>query len=135
MTNTPLAKGKVTSSTAYWDGRAYKTQVSATIGSNPNAAAITNTYDEHTGQLASRLVTRTPTTPGNVDRQDFKYDKSGNIESQTTTRSAAGGVAETQCYRYDELRRLTEAWTATDVCATQPTNANRASTASATEVR
>ena len=93
------------------------------LGSSPNQASIINTYDEHTGRLKQQLVTRTPTTPGNVDQQNYDYDLVGNVTRHTSTR-LDGAAAETQCYNYDPLRRLTEAWTATDNCATTPTTAN-----------
>ncbi|NES28010.1 sugar-binding protein [Micromonospora terminaliae] len=96
-----------------------------TIGSSPNQAFITNTYDEHTGRLKQQLVTRTPTTPDNVDQQNYDYDLAGNVIHHTSTR-LGGASSETQCYTYDQLRRLTEAWTATDDCTTTPTIANHA---------
>ncbi|MEU4594239.1 HNH/endonuclease VII fold putative polymorphic toxin [Micromonospora aurantiaca (nom. illeg.)] len=96
---------------------------SQTLGSAPNQASITNTYDEHTGRLKQQLVTRTPTTPGNVDQQNYDYDLVGNVTRHTSTR-LNGAAAETQCYTYDQLRRLTAAWTAIDNCATNPTTAN-----------
>ena len=95
------------------------------LGSAPNQAAMTNTYDEHTGRLTQQLTSRTPTTPKNVDQQDYTYDLAGNLTKQISTRPAAG-VGETQCFTYDQLRRLTEAWTATDNCATAPTAASHA---------
>ncbi len=95
-----------------------------TVGSAPNLAYVTNTYDEHTGQLTDQLVTRTPTTAAKVHQQKYEYDLTGNVIRQTTDRLATG-LTETQCFTYDGLRRLTEAWTATDNCAVAPTDANR----------
>ncbi|MGY4900155.1 RHS repeat domain-containing protein [Micromonospora aurantiaca (nom. illeg.)] len=96
---------------------------SQTLGSAPNQASIINTYDEHTGRLKQQLVTRTPTTPGDVDKQNYDYDLVGNVTRHISTR-LDGASAETQCYTYDQLRRLTEAWTATDNCTVAPTTAN-----------
>jgi hypothetical protein len=48
----------------------------------------------------------------------------GNITRQTSTRLGATAPTETQCYAYDQLARLTTAWTATDACAATPTPAN-----------
>ncbi|WP_285555941.1 polymorphic toxin-type HINT domain-containing protein [Actinoplanes regularis] len=95
-----------------------------TIGAAPNLANLTNTYDEHTGELTKQLVTRTPTTPADVDQQEYQYDLTGNLVRQTSTRLAAGSIGETQCFNYDELRRLTQAWTATDSCTATPTTAD-----------
>ncbi|GIF00649.1 polymorphic toxin-type HINT domain-containing protein [Paractinoplanes rishiriensis] len=96
-----------------------------TIGASTNLAVISNTFDEHTGLITGRKVTRQVTTPRDVAKQEFAYDLAGNPTRQTDTRLAANNIGETQCFRYDELRRLTSAWTATDSCATNPTTANR----------
>lgn len=104
---------------------AYGRITQQTIGSEPNVADITSAYDEHTGRLTQQLVTRKPTTPANVDQQNYKYDLAGNLIRHTSTRHAANGIGETQCFGYDELRRLTEAWTGTDNCTAQPTPGNR----------
>ncbi|MFI1995285.1 polymorphic toxin-type HINT domain-containing protein [Actinoplanes sp. NPDC020271] len=92
-----------------------------TLGAAPNLANVSSYYDEHTGQLTKQLVTRTPGTPADVDQQDYTYDPTGNLTRQTSTRLASGSIGETQCFAYDELRRLTQAWTATDSCAATPT--------------
>ncbi|MEU4155633.1 RHS repeat-associated core domain-containing protein [Actinoplanes sp. NPDC026670] len=96
-----------------------------TVGSAPNLAYVTNTYDEHHGLLTEQLVTRTSTTQSNVHQQKYQYDLVGNLVRQTTNRLLTG-VSETQCFGYDDLRRLTEAWTATDDCATTPSDTNHA---------
>ncbi|WP_259275847.1 RHS repeat domain-containing protein [Micromonospora chalcea] len=96
-----------------------------TLGSATSAAYVTNTYDTHTGRLKNQLVTRNKTTPDNVDEQAYEYDLAGNITRKTSKRFGATTPAETQCYGYDGLARLTEAWTATDACATTPTDANK----------
>ncbi|GAA4457858.1 polymorphic toxin-type HINT domain-containing protein [Phytohabitans houttuyneae] len=98
-----------------------------TIGSAvPNRGFVTNTYDEHTGRLTDQLVTRMGTTPGDVDKQHYDYDKAGNPLRQVSTRLGATTPSETQCFRYDGLQRLTKAWTATDNCAAEPTPSSRA---------
>jgi RHS repeat-associated protein len=97
----------------------------ALIGSAPNQATISNTYDEHTGRLTQQIVNRTATTPANVDQQDYQYDLAGNLTRQISARPGAG-TAETQCFTYDQLRRVTDAWTATDNCAAAPTGSDHA---------
>ncbi|MBQ0993526.1 sugar-binding protein [Micromonospora sp. H61] len=95
------------------------------IGSSTSFALVTNTYDTHTGRLAKQLVSKatssTAATP--LDEQQYRYDLSGKIDQKISKRH--GAAAETQCYGYDGLNRLTEAWTATDSCATTPTGGNR----------
>ncbi|MGW7002512.1 polymorphic toxin-type HINT domain-containing protein [Streptomyces sp. NPDC054933] len=95
-----------------------------TIGSGSNEAWLTNTHDIHTGQLTDQLVTRSTATPTNVDEQAYTYDLAGNITKQSSTRLGSTASSETQCYQYDNLNRLTQAWTATDSCAATPTTGN-----------
>ncbi|GII22529.1 RHS repeat domain-containing protein [Planosporangium mesophilum] len=92
-----------------------------TIGASPNLAYLTNTYDDHTSRLTRQLVTRAVATPTNVDDQTYSYDLAGNVTKQVSTRLGAASPTETQCYSYDGLARLTQAWTATDNCAATPT--------------
>lgn len=121
-----LPAGLTTTSYAYAQKTAYTAygQVSQAIlgDSEPNQASLTNKYDPHTGALTNQLVTRSSTvTPSQVDEQDYTPDAAGNIVKQVTTRWGATAATETQCYQYDELDRLAQAWTATDDCGAVPT--------------
>ncbi|AVT32969.1 sugar-binding protein [Plantactinospora sp. BC1] len=97
------------------------------IGSATNFALVTNTYDTHTGRLTNQVVSKatsgTIATP--LDEQEYRYDLYGKINRKISKRNGASTPAETQCYGYDGLNRLTEAWTATDNCTTAPTAGNR----------
>ncbi|MER6361617.1 RHS repeat-associated core domain-containing protein [Kitasatospora sp. NPDC001527] len=77
-------------------------------------------YDEHTGSLL-RAVTDRETAPQRIDDTRYTYDAVGNVTS-TSTRSGqdTAAVTDTQCVITDALRRITEAWTATDNCAAAP---------------
>ncbi|WP_280717952.1 RHS repeat-associated core domain-containing protein [Kitasatospora sp. MAP5-34] len=94
-----------------------------TIGSATSEGYITDQYDLHTGRLTDQLVTRQLATPTNVDEQAYTYDLSGNITKQISTRLGSTSTVETQCYQYDTLDRLSQAWTASDSCAATPTAA------------
>ncbi|MEV4826679.1 RHS repeat-associated core domain-containing protein [Micromonospora sp. NPDC049274] len=96
-----------------------------TLGAATNVAYVTNTYDPHTSRLTNQLVTRATGTPTNVDEQEYRYDLAGNITRKISKRLGATTPAETQCYGYDGLTRLTEAWTGTDACAATPTDTNK----------
>ncbi|MCF0092487.1 tRNA(Glu)-specific nuclease WapA [Micromonospora sp. MH99] len=96
------------------------------VGSSTSLASIVNVYDDHDGRRKQQLVTKTTTTTTNVDKQDYEYDLYGNITKTVNTRYEPSTVSETECYRYDALRRLTKAWTAKDACAVTPTVGNRA---------
>ncbi|WP_199551577.1 RHS repeat domain-containing protein [Streptomyces sp. N35] len=79
-----------------------------------------NEYDEHTGAL-TRTTTDRETGPARIDDIHYTYDQADNLTRLTT----ASGQDEqkstdTQCFTTDALRRITNAWTATDDCATKP---------------
>ncbi|MFI9787887.1 RHS repeat-associated core domain-containing protein [Kitasatospora sp. NPDC051984] len=118
-----LATGSYTYTQAtYYD--AYSRVSQSQIGSPTlGYGVITNSYDKHTGRLNEQLVQRGTSTvaPSDVDRQHYDYDQSGNTIRQVSTR--LGATSETQCFTYDQLDRLTQAWTATDSCAAAPTKA------------
>ncbi|CAM5696744.1 GIY-YIG domain-containing protein OS=Streptomyces canus OX=58343 GN=AQI96_40750 PE=4 SV=1 [Streptomyces canus] len=101
---------------------AYNQVAQVQLGSSTSYATATNTFDAHTGNLTDQLVTRSTTAPASVDETAYSYDLTGNITHQTETRSGSSTTAETQCYTYDTLDRLTTAWTATDNCAATPTS-------------
>ncbi|MER5918514.1 hypothetical protein ABT124_51995, partial [Streptomyces sp. NPDC001982] len=103
---------------------AYNQVAQVQLGSATSYATATDSYDAHTGDLTDQLVTRSTTTPASVDETAYKYDLAGNITRQTETRSGSSATAETQCYTYDSVDRLTTAWTATDSCSATPTSSN-----------
>ncbi|MEO3746487.1 RHS repeat-associated core domain-containing protein [Plantactinospora sp. B5E13] len=77
----------------------------------------TFSYDDATRRMTGALVDRNVSST-HLANVTYTYDASGNV-----TRIAdkpAGGSADTQCFRYDHLQRLTSAWTATDGCAAAP---------------
>ncbi|MEU8459167.1 RHS repeat-associated core domain-containing protein [Streptomyces griseoaurantiacus] len=78
---------------------------------------ITNTYEWGTQRLDTRRVDRE--SQAGVDQHlDYTYDEAGNVLSIADT-SRTG--TDNQCFSYDYLRRLTEAWTEdTTTCSTSP---------------
>ena len=88
---------------------------------NPNTyyANVTNTFNKHTGALTDQQVADTAVSATPIDDTSYTYDPAGNPTSQTENRQ--GATSETQCFQYDSLDRLTQAWTATDDCAATPT--------------
>ncbi|MEO3816631.1 RHS repeat-associated core domain-containing protein [Plantactinospora sp. B24E8] len=77
-------------------------------------------YDDTTRQLSRALVDRS-VSPTRLADVNYTYDPAGNV-TRISDRPTAG-TTDTQCFRYDHLRRLREAWTATDDCAAAPTPA------------
>ncbi|MFD4241107.1 RHS repeat-associated core domain-containing protein [Streptomyces sp. NPDC058525] len=78
----------------------------------------TNYYDEQTRRV-TRTVNSREKAPGAINDTTFKYDDVGNI-LKITDKEGPTATADVQCYAYDYLRRMNEAWTATDDCAAQP---------------
>ncbi|WP_158712634.1 MULTISPECIES: polymorphic toxin-type HINT domain-containing protein [Streptomyces] len=92
-----------------------------TLGASTNPATVTYDYDDQTLRLRERKITRTQAPGPTVDDTTYKYDASGNPTSTTDQQSETGNtVTDQQCYRYDTLDRLTDAWTANDNCAASP---------------
>ncbi|WP_177246617.1 RHS repeat-associated core domain-containing protein [Actinacidiphila alni] len=92
-----------------------------TLGESSNSATKwvqeTNTYEDGTGRLNRQLITDdTHTAP--VDDTHYSYDDAGNPTVVDATDDTGD---DTQCYRYDGHDRLTQAWTATNGCASDPT--------------
>ncbi|AXX30533.1 type IV secretion protein Rhs [Actinosynnema pretiosum subsp. pretiosum] len=78
-------------------------------------------YEDGTRRLKSSVVDAE--TPNAVQSKlDYAYDQAGNITGVTD--APTGAAADAQCYRYDHLQRLTEAWTpASGACDAEPAKA------------
>ncbi len=74
-------------------------------------------HEDGTRRLTRAMVDRS-VSPLHLADVNYSYDPAGNVTKIVDT--PAGGSADTQCFDYDHLRRLTQAWTATDGCATTP---------------
>ena len=112
------------------DGGAYMAEATYTpygepdkyqIGTVPaNSAYQTFGYRTGTHRLASMRLDRF-NQPAAVSTVSYTYDPAGNVTSTTDT--SAGQPVDTQCFGYDYLRRLTQAWTPTAGCAAAPSTA------------
>ncbi|WP_328876324.1 polymorphic toxin-type HINT domain-containing protein [Streptomyces sp. NBC_00287] len=95
-------------------------QVLRTVsGENPNRVWTTNLFDEATGELTRSIVDRestsdtTAVTGHRVNSRTYAYDPAGNVTSIADTSNSA---TDRQCFMYDALGQLTEAWTAPSSC-------------------
>ncbi|MEU6525817.1 polymorphic toxin-type HINT domain-containing protein [Streptomyces sp. NPDC046924] len=88
---------------------------STAAGAKP--VQVANTYEWGTQRLANTRVDRQDIA--GVDQSStYRYDEAGNVLSVSDV-SRSG--TDNQCFTYDHLRRLTEAWTQnTTSCATAP---------------
>ncbi|MFJ6348762.1 polymorphic toxin-type HINT domain-containing protein [Streptomyces sp. NPDC092046] len=82
-----------------------------------------NEYDEHTGNL-TRSYTDRDTAPQRIEDTAYSYDPAGNITKVAAAYGQdAARTTDTQCFRTDALRRITEAWTNTGTdCASAPSD-------------
>jgi RHS repeat-associated protein len=77
------------------------------------------TFDRSTGRLTNQSVARQTATDSQPTNIAYTYDDAGDLTSASDTGN--GHPADTQCYSYDYLQRLTEAWTpAAGSCAAPP---------------
>lgn len=77
------------------------------------------THELETGRLTGVRVDRDTITPNTLSDIRYTYDNAGNITKTVDT--APNPVDDTQCYTYDYLRRLTDAWTpSSGDCAAAP---------------
>lgn len=96
-------------------GKPYWEEFGATNGGKKTK--VTYSYEYGTQRLATSRIDRQDQS--GVDQHNtYRYDEAGNILSVSDV-SRTG--TDTQCYTYDYLRRMTEAWTEGDkTCATAP---------------
>ncbi|WP_411074167.1 polymorphic toxin-type HINT domain-containing protein [Streptomyces sp. cmx-4-7] len=94
------------------------------VDSFGQALITSNEFDEQT-----RWVTRTVNHQevGTADTTTLNdvvtdYDAVGNVISITdkTGDNPTAATTDVQCFAYDHLRRMTDAWTASDACALKP---------------
>ncbi|MEU4769778.1 colicin E3/pyocin S6 family cytotoxin [Actinosynnema sp. NPDC023794] len=92
-----------------------------TLGPSNNTAKLTYDYDAQTRRLTQTNLSAQQADP-QIDDTRYTYDPAGNVTKTVNTQGTTGRGApvRTQCYSYDPLRRLDNAWTATDDCAAAP---------------
>ncbi len=70
-------------------------------------------------------VTRDSAVSGSTSRNqlstNYGYDDAGNVSSATTTSGAS--ATDIQCFKYDHLANLTQAFAPSGSCAAAPTAA------------
>ncbi|NRN70820.1 Type IV secretion protein Rhs, partial [Kibdelosporangium sp. 4NS15] len=87
---------------------AYGETLRLTHGESPRKVWINNIYTEGTRRLHNTQV-KTGGDPEMIESdRTYTYDPAGNITKMT---QAGAFAAETQCFTYDYLRRMTSAWT------------------------
>lgn len=77
-------------------------------------AVVTQAWDPVTGRLTRLAVDREDIDGTEIDL-NYAYDPAGNVTSinDAPTTTAVADQKERQCYTYDGMRRLTDAWSTT----------------------
>lgn len=84
---------------------------------NTYGTVVSYSYEVGTSRLMNVKLDRERIGGTELDIR-YAYDDAGNVLSAKDKPTAVGRAADQQCYQYDALRRLTEAWTpATGNCA------------------
>ncbi|MFF2193531.1 RHS repeat-associated core domain-containing protein [Streptomyces sp. NPDC058157] len=87
-----------------------------TLGDVPRQVSLTTIQDPATGRLlGTRLDKQDQPTP--LETTAYTYTPSGDVTSADSTQ---GPVRDLQCFGYDHLHRLTDAWTDTGTTSTLP---------------
>ncbi|WP_255283733.1 RHS repeat-associated core domain-containing protein, partial [Saccharomonospora azurea] len=87
------------------------------LGKQGQRVWLSRYYHEHTRRLARTIVDAELPKPMQSDTR-YSYDPAGNVTSIAD--APLDGLADVQCFRYDHLRRLVEAWTPTGDCTLDP---------------
>lgn len=97
---------------------AYGEPAQYTLGVLDSTAWLSYDYDEHTRTLSGVNLSARQAWP-QVDDLRYTRDLAGNITKIVNVRGQPenGAPTRTQCFDYDALNRLAQAWTATDGCA------------------
>ncbi|WEH15704.1 polymorphic toxin-type HINT domain-containing protein [Streptomyces sp. VNUA24] len=81
-------------------------------GSQPNRVWTTNFVDPYTGRLQRTVADRETAGPHRISDSSYSYDKSGVITSNARQLSdASGDTWDMQCFTYDVMGELANAWT------------------------
>ena len=87
------------------------------LGVDGKRVWLSRYYDANTRFLTRSIVDAELPQAMQAD-VNYTFDPSGNV---TSVADDAPGQADTQCFRYDYLARLTEAWTPANGCTADPT--------------
>ncbi|WP_233226355.1 RHS repeat-associated core domain-containing protein [Streptomyces sp. I4(2020)] len=81
-------------------------------GAQPYRVWTTNFVDAHTGRLQRTVTDRETASPHAINDSYYSYDASGTITSNARKLSGAtGSVWDNQCFTYDVLGEMVNAWT------------------------
>jgi RHS repeat-associated protein len=94
-----------------------------TLGASNNQGWLTYDYDPHTRRTTSVNFSAQLASTTQLDDTRYTYDPAGNVTKSVNTQGVLGSPVRTQCFGYDPMNRLSEAWTPTTDCTDTPTKA------------
>ncbi|MGF1425068.1 RHS repeat-associated core domain-containing protein [Kitasatospora sp. LaBMicrA B282] len=97
---------------------AFGNAIRTTLGDYGTQVVSTQQYDIATGHVVQSFLDRQVGTTS-LDQTSYTYDQAGQLTSATDLQNASAG--DRQCYTYDYLARLSQAWTDTGAVTTKPT--------------
>jgi RHS repeat-associated protein len=90
------------------------------MGTSSEPAYVTDSYDPQTGNLAEQ-DTQTGTAETSVDDLHYTYNDVQDITSEADTPSGDPSATDVECFQYDYLNRLVQAWAqGSSGCAATP---------------
>ena len=91
-----------------------------TMGASSEPVDVTDSYDPQTGNI-TRQNTQAGTAQTQVDDLNYTYNDIGDITSEADTPAGDPAATDVQCFRYDYLNRLVQAWSQGSAgCVTSP---------------
>jgi RHS repeat-associated protein len=91
-----------------------------TMGTSGEPAYITDAYDPQTGNLTQQ-DTQTGTAETSVDDLNYTYNNVSDVTSEADTPPGNASATDVQCFQYDYLGRLAQAWAQGSAgCASTP---------------
>jgi RHS repeat-associated protein len=91
-----------------------------TMGTSSEPVYVTDSYDPQTGNLTQQN-TQAGTAQTSVDDLNYGYNEAGYVTSEADTPSGEPAATQVQCFQYDYLGRLAQAWAqASTGCASAP---------------
>jgi YD repeat-containing protein len=92
------------------------------MGTSADPVYITDSWDPETASMAQQ-DTQTGATQTAVDDLNYTYNDVGDVTSEADTPSGDSAVSDAQCFSYDYLGRLVQAWAqGTTGCVATPSS-------------
>ncbi|MFF5142274.1 ricin-type beta-trefoil lectin domain protein [Streptomyces sp. NPDC013157] len=97
-------------------------------GAQPYRVWTTNFIDEHTGRVQRTVWDRETDSSHRISDSYYSYDRAGNVTSSARKQTTGStSTWDTQCFSYDYLGEMVQAWTSSVAVGTAGTGCKSAS--------